>query len=223
MKRIYYPVIILGLFLFCMQYANAQQDTLLLFTKPDCSNCKATKQALRQTGISFFEKSLDENENAKKMLQRLSAIGYKDKIYLPVIFLNNKLYHPAYSTDKGLITLELPLVVDSIKNKYLRGELHLVTSNQSNYTAPSNSSTNDSDCELKTTQIYLVCANYNSEKEAIEAMNKLISSGYTYAGIAFSQKQYRVYNKFFYDLNTADAELIQAKKIFSNAYLFKMP
>ena len=59
-------VLFIGLLLLCMQNVNAQQDTLLLFTKPDCSNCQATKQALRQSGISFFEKSLDDSENAKK-------------------------------------------------------------------------------------------------------------------------------------------------------------
>ena len=157
------------------------------------------------------------------MLQRLSAMGYKDKIYLPVIFLKNKLYHPAYSTNTGLKAISLPDVVDSIKHKYLRGELHLVASNQINSTVPYNSSTNDSDCELKTTQIYLVCANYNTEKEAIEAMNKLIAHGYSYAGIVYSKNQYRVYNKFFFDRNIADAELIQSKKVFSSAYLFEMP
>lgn len=223
MKRNYYTVFICGLFLLCMQNANAQRDTLLLFTKPDCSNCLSVKQVFRQSGISFIEKSLEDNENAKKMLQRLSELGYKDKIYLPVIFLKNKLYHPAYSTNTGLVALALPDVVDSIKKKYMRGELYLVESNQISSSVASNSSTNDSDCEVKTAPIYLICANYSTEKEALEAMNKLISNGYSYAGIAFSQKQYRVYNKFFFDRNTANTELLLAKKIFNNAYLFEMP
>jgi len=223
MKSYLYTVNILGLFLLSLQNVVAQQDTLLLYTKEGCSNCQAVKQAFMQTGIPYMEQNLANSTVAAEMLHKIAAAGYKDKIFLPVIFLKNKLYHPAYSYDTGLVALTLPNVVDSIKHKYLRGELHLVASGQSNTTLTSGVTANNADCELKTTPIYLICASYNSEKEAIAAMNKLLANGYAYAGIAFSQKQYRVYSKFFFDRNTANSELTLAKKTFNDAYLFEMP
>lgn len=223
MKRYLFPVYVVSLLMCCLQTAKAQQDTLLLYTKAGCSNCQAVKQAFMQTGIPYLEQNLEDKAVASEMLHKMAAAGYKDKIYLPVIFLKNKLYHPAYSSNTGLVALALPFVVDSIKHKYLRGELHLVAFGQSNTTLTSGVSANNTDCELKTTPIYLICASYNTEKEALEAMNKLIANGYSYAGIALSQKQYRVYSKFFFDRNTANTELTQAKKTFSDAYLFEMP
>jgi|GEM_PF-1793602 len=223
MKRYLYPAYIFSLFLCCLQPAKAQQDTLLLYTKAGCSNCQAVKQAFLQTGIPYLEQNLENKAVASQMLHKMAAAGYKDKIFLPVVFLKNKLYHPAYSSDTGLVALALPFVVDSIKHKYLRGELHLFASSQTNASSASDITASDADCEIKTTPIYLICASYNSEKEALEAMNKLIANGYSYAGIALSQKQYRVYSKFFFDRNTANTELTQAKKTFSDAYLFEMP
>lgn len=210
-------------FLLCIDNVQAQQDTLLLFTKPDCSNCQATKQQLLQSGINFIEKTLNESENAKIMLRKLSATGYKDKIYLPVMFLNNKLYHPAYQSDTGLVSLSLPTVIDSIKNKYRRGELHLATLKSTVQTTTSNQLQHDSDCEVKASPIYLICADFSIEDEAKEAMNKLINNGYSFAGIVYYKNLYRVYNKFFFDRILADSELIHTQETFKTSYLLELP
>jgi len=223
MKRIQYLFIFLGLFVLLIQTAQAQQDSLVLFTKPGCSNCQATKTTFHQYGINFIEKNLESNENATIMLRKLSAAGYKNKILLPVIFLNNKLYHPAFRSDIGLVELAISDVVDSIKLMYRRGELHLAISNQELKIANNESEHTTSDCELKTTPIYLVCANYGSENEAIVAMKKLIAHGYPFAGIVLYQNQYLVYSKFFLEYSVANSELNAARKIFSNAYLLELP
>jgi glutaredoxin len=201
-------------------YGFGQNDSILLYTKPDCSNCKAVKQSLTQSGIHYIEKSLTDKEIASQMLHEIAAVGYHDKILLPVIFLNNKLYHPAYQTNKGLVTLELPSVVDSIKNKFKRGELRLSAVKQVVPSTPVATSSNN-DCELNALPIYLVCVNYNTETAAVAAMNKLIANGYSFAGIVMSKNIFRVYSKIFYDPIVANNELTQAKVTFQDAYLFE--
>ncbi|MEI7504920.1 MAG: glutaredoxin [Paludibacter sp.] len=223
MKKNQYLFIFLGLFVLLVQNATAQQDSLLLFTKPGCSNCQATKTALHQYGINFIEKNLENNENATIMLRKLSVAGYKNKIFLPVIFLNNKLYHPAFRTDTGLVELAISDVVDSLKLKFRRGELHLAISKKQQVVAKNEQEQLTSDCELKTNPLYLICTSYNSENEAIIAMKKLIANGYPYAGIVLFQNQYRVYSKFFLDHSVANSDLIEARKIFNNAYLLELP
>ena len=113
--------------LFFLNFTNgyAIQDSLVLYTKPGCSTCHAVKQVLQQSGIYYIEKSLDKTEFASEMLHKLSATGYHNEISLPVIFLNNKLYHPAYVSDTGLVSIPISDVVDSIRNKFRRGELNL--------------------------------------------------------------------------------------------------
>jgi glutaredoxin len=211
------------LFIFCNANGYARQDSLLLYTKPDCSNCQAVKRVLQQSGIYYTEKTLDNDVYASEMLHKLSASGYHDKILLPVIFLNNKLCHPAYSSDTGLVSVPISDVVDSIRNKYRRGELNIRGVNRISTTNSAETASTGSDCELKTSTIYLVCMDYTTEAEAKSEMNKLITGGNIFAGIVYSQKKYRVFSKIFYDHTEAGPGLTETKKTYPNAYLLEIP
>jgi glutaredoxin len=210
-------------FFFSFTKGYAVQDSLVLYTNPGCSNCKAVKQALQQSGIYYIEKSLEKNVFATEMLHKLSANGYHKEIYLPVILLNNKMYHPAYKSDTGLVSIPLQDVVDTLRNRFRRGELNVHGVNAAYSTNTTGSSSTNSDCQVKASPIYLVCSTFDTEAEAKAAMNKLISSGYTFAGIILYQNKFRVFSKFFYDQTSANSELNEMMKSFTNAYLFEMP
>ena len=207
-------------FFFQTAKANTVQDSLFLYTKSDCSNCNSVKQILQQNGIYYIEKKLEKTENANEMLYKLSLSGYHKDIFLPVIFLNEQLFHPALKTDSGLVSIPLQDVVDSIRNKFQRDEIYLKGVNTE---INSNPTSNNSDCELKVSTVYLICENYKTEEEAKVSMNKLISSGYIFAGMIQNQQQFSVFSKFYYDINVANSELNDMKKIYPNAYLFQMP
>ena len=210
-------------FIFNFTFGYAVQDSLFLYTKPGCSNCHATKQILNEAGINFIEKTLDKDKFADEMLRKLAEVGYHKEIYLPVIFLNKQLLHPVYKTDKGLISVPLQSVVDSIKNKYRRGELNLAVDNITKTSGTVDNSQLNSDCEVKVPTIYLVCDSFKTETDAKAKMNKLISDGYSFAGIIFYQNQYRVFTKFYSSKIVADHDLNKVNKEFQNAYLFEMP
>jgi len=73
----------------------AQTQTLTLFTKPTCNNCRYTKYMLQKNGIAFRDFSLDEQANGTEMLKKIKSAGYTGKIHLPVIFENDTiLLHP---------------------------------------------------------------------------------------------------------------------------------
>ena len=218
--------VVVALLLLTGLSSYAAQDSLVLYTKPDCSNCRATKLMLHSSGISYIEKSLDNTAYATEMLQKLAAAGYHKEIYLPVIFLNNKLYHPALRSDTGLVSVPLENVVDSIKYKYQRGELHLPAFNSTEVVVPENNTkhfSNSSDCEVKTSPVYLITAEYNTEAEAKADMNKLINSGYTFAGMIFYQNKYKVFCKFFYDYGAANTELNLLRNKYPKAYMMEVP
>ena len=225
MDKFVFKISLILLFVFQLAngYAVQQQDTLLLFTKPGCSNCHATKQVLTQSGISFIEKSLDKDANAAEMLSRMAALGYKQSIYLPVIFLNNKLYHPAYQADTGLVALPLQDVVDTIRMKFQRGELNLPLMDKKKMLSMPEQAEATSDCEVKTSPIYLICSVYDKEDDAKVLMNKLLTGGYPFAGMMYYQNKYRVFTKFYYDQAQADSELAGIKKEYDKAYLLPMP
>ena len=225
MKPFVDRILFVALFLMMGINAYAAQDSLLLYTRPDCSNCRATKLLLQRSGISYSEKSLDNARYATEMLRKLAATGYHKEIYLPVIFLNNKLYHPAFRTDTGLVSVPLENVVDTIKYKYQRGELHLPAYNSAEAVLTENTqhSSSSSDCELKTSAIYLITAEYSTESEAKTEMNKLINSGYSFAGMIFYQNQYKVFCKFFYDFGAANTELNLLRNKFPKAYMMEVP
>ena len=198
----------------------AVQDSLVIYTKSDCSNCQSVKQVLRQNGIYYIEKSLEKNEIATEMLNKLSLSGYHKDIFLPVIFLNAKLYHPAIMSDSGLVSIPLQEIVDSIKYKVQKGEISLQGINTEKI---SNNTSNNSDCEMKVTPIYLICDNFKTEDEAKANMYKLISNGYIYAGIIQYQHQFSVFSKFYFDKISAGTDLLEMKKTFTKAYLLEMP
>lgn len=218
-----YKISLILLFLFDFTNSFAVQDSLFLYTRSSCSYCHTAKQMLSEAGIVYIERSLDNDKYGPEMLHKLNEAGFHNRIHLPVIFLNNQLLHPVYKTDKGLISVPLQSVVDSIINKYRRGELNLAVDNVTNTAGTNDKSQLSSDCEVKVPTIYLVCNSYNTEKEAKSEMNKLISDGYSFAGIIFYQNQYRVFGKFYSSKTLADNDLIQLKKNFQNAYLFEMP
>lgn len=221
MNKLKFAICFIVLSVVAFSNVYAEKDSLIIYTKPGCSNCHSVKQALEQSGIPFIEKSLDNTGNAAEMLHKVSEAGFHDKIYLPVIFLNNKLWHPAYSTDHGLISLPISDVVDSIKNKFRRGELNLQAVKQpENTPEPVVASSN---CEVKAPTVYLVCADYTTETEAKAAMNKLIKNGYLFAGIVYTQKQYKVFCKIFTGQPDATIGLNELKDTFKGAYLFEMP
>jgi hypothetical protein len=81
----------------------------------------------------------------------------------------------------------------------------------------------NSDCDLKVSPVYLICAAFNTEAEAKALMNKLITDGYTYAGYIQQNKQFSVFSKFYYDSNSANQDLPAMKKIFGQAaYLLEL-
>lgn len=214
-------VVVLLSNLLSLSYVYAQKDTLFLYTKPDCSNCQATKQVFKQLGIKYFEKDLNNSTNASEMLHKLALLGYKDKIFLPVIFLNKSIFHPAFNTKKGLVSINIEAAIDSMKIRYFKGDLQLYGNDPSMIENSNIQQTSTSDCELETKQYYLICANYNTEKEGAEAMKKLIANGYSYAGVIFIGNRYLVYNKFFLDKNIANQQLEETRKIFSSAYVLE--
>jgi len=200
----------------------AVQDSLFLYTKPDCSNCRDTKQGLNAAGINFIEKTLNNDKYADEMLHKLSIAGYHKEIYLPVIFLNKQLLYPAWKTESGLSQVSLQNVVDSLKKKYLNGELNPVADYLLSGSADDHTSGQSSDCELKVPTIFLVCGSYGTETEAKKEMNQLISNGYSYAGIIFYQNKYRVFSRFYTSKTLAEKDLELMKKIFQDSYLFEM-
>lgn len=226
-KRIKMKRINLAICLFFMVVSNvadlsAQKDSLLLFTKPDCSNCQATKRQLTRAGIAYKEMSLDEDKNPPIMLKKLAEKKYKGKIFLPVIFMNNKLYHPAYETTKGMEEMPLGDVVDTLLLKQKTGQLHFPQLKNIKV-APLDATVHDADCEVKSTPIYLVCFDFENEKEALESVTALVKQGYSFAGVVFHQHKYKVYCKLFLDKSVAATELIHMQQSFKNAYLFQMP
>ena len=214
------------LFLLFTINAFGVQDSLVLYTKPDCSNCRATKLILHRSGITYTEKSLDNTANATEMLNKLAATSYHHDIFLPVIFLNNKLYHPAYRSDTGLVSISLENVVDTIKYKYQRGELKLPAYDSTASIATEQTAQHagsSSDCEVKTSAIYIITSEFNTETEAKLEMNKLINLGYSFAGFIFYQNKYSVYCKFFFDYGSANTELNLIRNKYLKAYMMEVP
>lgn len=212
--------------LFSLFFKNifAQQDTLILYTKSTCSNCKAVKGVLESHNIGFTEKDLADNDNAIEMLGKLKVLHFDQQISLPVMFLNNNLIFPAYHTVNGLEKKEIADVMNNLLDSVKQNKLH--------FTAYQNSIKNQhslkpdteelSDCEVsEKNPIYLVVKNYTSESDAKLMMNKLIKDGYIYAGIVYSKGVYRVYSKIFLDEEIAKTQLKNERKMIKDCYLLK--
>ncbi|MFZ4456741.1 MAG: glutaredoxin family protein [Bacteroidales bacterium] len=200
----------------------SQTDSLVLFTKPGCSNCNAAKLQLHQNRIAFKEHSLESDNNGRRMLQLLAKAGYKERIYLPVILLNNRLYHPAYQSDTGLATMALPDVVDSLVARQKRGALHLPIEIAAKRTETTAAIEHSAECEVNASTFYLINSTFATEPEAKAEMNRLIKEGYIYAGFLFTKGKYQVYSKFFFDKAMAESELQRAKLEKAASYLIEV-
>jgi len=201
--------------------AATKMDTLVLFTKPDCSNCNATKRQFSMNGVGYTEMNLNDDKNPPIMLKKLTEKGYKGKIYLPVMFLNGKLCHPAYENNKELKEIPIGDAVDSILLQKRQGVLHFAESAKKEVTPTP--PVHDDDCEVKNKPIYIICYNYNNERDALETSAKLIKDGYIFSGVIFHENIYRVYCKLFLDSAMAETELTHIRQTFKEAYTLKMP
>jgi len=218
MKRI--QLLIIFTFSLLIGYSQVK-DTLFVYTKHDCSVCKQTKQVLQSRGVSFFEKDVASTINASEMLNKLAASGYKGSIYMPVMYIGKKLMHPAYSTDSGLINLDINIVIDSIVRKHLKAEIAKVTMT-TKVPVATNSTSDVSDCEHTSGAVYLVVANYPVEREAVNAVQLLIKNGYPNAGFVHVKGIFKVYSALFPDYNSASAQLPIERFKFTDAYLLPM-
>lgn len=203
--------------LFVFSFKTQAKDTLFVYTKADCSVCNQTKQVLSARQISYFEKQVAVPSYASEMLTKLAKSGFKNSIYMPVIYLGNTLLHPAYATETGLQTLDINAVVDSILKINKQGEIVKLA----NTTTPTQHVVlgTDSDCEQQTGAMYLVVANYPSEKEAVNAVQILIKNGFYKSGFVHSGVSFRVYTDVFPDFKSASAQLAVEKFRFTDAYL----
>jgi glutaredoxin len=222
MKRINLAICLFFMMVSCVGEMNAQNDSLMLFTKPDCSNCQATKRQLTRAGIAYKEMSLNDDVNPPIMLDKLEKKKYKGKIFLPVIFMNGKLFHPVYETQKGMLELPLGDVVDTLLLKQKTGQLHFPKLINVKV-APLDATVHDADCEIKSGPVYLICYDFDTVKEAQDSMNKLVKQGYSFAGMLFHQGKFKVYCKLFLDKSVATSELKHMQETFKNAYIFEMP
>ncbi|MDP4238813.1 MAG: glutaredoxin domain-containing protein [Bacteroidota bacterium] len=200
------------------------QDSLLLYTRATCSNCQAVKRTLINNQINFIEKDLADKHNALKMLQKLKTVHYNKDINLPVIFLNNRLYHPAYQTPTGLTTLDIAGVMDTLLHRNQRGELHLTSLQLVQQPARAvQSPPSESDCSVQVnTPTVLVIAEFKVEADAKNSMQKLIKEGYCYAGIVHSNGIFRVYSKLFLKTEIAEQELKNTRKYTPDCYLLEV-
>jgi hypothetical protein len=154
------------------------------------------------------------------MLSKLAVSGYKSSIYMPVIYVGKKLMHPAYSTDSGLVNLEINNVVDSIVRKYRSGQIVKVDIATQTKTLNKTYQNTIADCEHTSGTIYLIAANYAVEKEAVGAVQILIKNGYPNAGFIHDSAVFRVYLALYSDFSTASSQLTAEKFKFTDAYLF---
>jgi glutaredoxin len=195
-------------------------DTLFIYSKHNCSVCKQTKQVLLTRGISFVEKVVETPLNASEMLSKLALSGFKGTIYVPVIYVGKKLVYPAYTTNNGLVNLEINSVVDSLIHKFRSGEITIVDMSPITEKAIKNESDESPDCEHTTGHVYLIAANYTVEKEAINAVQVLMKYGYTNAGFVYDNNVFRVYLELYRDFASASTQLAIEKFKFTDAYLF---
>lgn len=212
-------ILLITLFIPGILQSISAQDSLLLYTQASCSNCKAVKRILINNKINFIEKDLADQQNAAEMLYKLKQIHYTKDINLPVVLLNNRMYHPAYQTTTGLITLDIANVMDTLINRNKRGEMHL-TNLQMAQQATSTAQTihSISECNISTPTV-LVIAEFKAEADAKSTMQKLIDKGFTYAGMVYSSGMYRVYSKLFLKQEIAEQELINTRKQNPGCYL----
>lgn len=211
--------ILILLFSYILFQAYTQTEGLILFTKQGCSNCRYAKNRLDQNSIYYKEYSLEKNENARLMLDKLAKIKYAGKIYLPVIFFNDTIYHPVLATDSMLMPVSLSEAIDRLMFEKRNGELHKVCDEFVERITVNEPVIDKQDCEIHATPIYLVCQNFKSKAEAMDFCDALNRDGYAGAGVLDYKKYYRVYCANFYDSVQANKELIRTRQLYQMAYL----
>jgi len=70
MKNLFFVII----FSFLSNSIFSQTDSLIIFTKKNCSNCTFVKKQFSGNSINYVEFKLEQRENADLMLNKLSEI-----------------------------------------------------------------------------------------------------------------------------------------------------
>lgn len=210
------------LLLFINLNTISQSDSLKLFTKKGCGNCKIAKEQFNQHSANYIEYELEDRENVKLMFNYLNKIGYKGKIFMPVMVLNNKVYHPIYQTADTLQDIPLSSAIDSILTRVKIEKLQLAQAKIIMQSLDSVQSASQSDCEEHIAPIYLICKNFKVKNDALLFMHQLQSQGYTNAGLVEHQGYFRVYKKYFLNQDFANDELQKARTNNEEAYLLSI-
>lgn len=165
---------------------------------------------LQRNGIAFQNLSLEEKANAIEMQQKLKDTHYHAAIYLPVIFENDTvlIYPQAEHNDSTLFFV--------IQNIISRKDLYAPTSTEINAEHVNKDNT---DCDYKEMNRYLVCANFKESKDAENFRNVLASNGYPHAGVIFYKDYYRVYATMIYENENELILLNEIKQQYRGTYL----
>lgn len=204
---------------FILTSGFAQQDSITLYTKAGCGNCKYTKEQLQKAHIYYTEYELGSNNNAKLMLKNLHRTGYSGNMYLPIIFINDSLFHPAIFKDSVLVKTSLPIIVDSILTLSQNGTFSF--KKIENNTSQDQIQEND-DCEIHNTSIYIVCKNFEDESQALDFSQNLINTGFPDAGFFLYNKMYRVYSYITFSQIQAQALLELSRKQLGMSYILEI-
>lgn len=197
----------------------AQVDTVRVYTKDGCSNCRYAKNELNQAAISYQIKKLENANNGKELLQTLEAVGYKGKIHLPVIFINRQLIHPVFQSDTSLKPITLVSALDSIMCWKEKGELQLLANVSDDALLNESLEAKNNDCEYDLPLVYLIHKNFKTENEAVKFLEGNNRNRFENAGYLEYNKLFRVYVDVYSDHEKAERELVSYRKENKSAYL----
>lgn len=202
--------------LFFCTLGIAQNDSIILYTKPGCNNCKATKQALQRAQISYKEVTLENAKNGEQMISRLKTNKYTGTIHLPVIFINNTLIYPKDSTT------DIEKTVNGIITKHKSKEYNFVSMPIPAQKTTSITDTIVADCnyeDKKETKHVIILEEVNNEQEALQKNKEYVNKGYIYTGILYNGKTYKLYNQTYNSLAEANTAYEQIRIQFPNSYI----
>ncbi|MDC0584620.1 glutaredoxin [Bacteroidales bacterium] len=192
---------------------NAKKHEVEIYTKQGCSNCNYTKQRFNDSQIKYNEFALEDDANATPMLKKLRQHEYTDKILLPVIFIDNKLYHPKKNDTIGYESISE--VVDYIIS--IKGQLDSDTAR----TSFDKESVNSTDCESSYTRYYLICSRVGSAEKAGRQV-ETFKTVYPASDFTFHKNKYLVYIDFFYVRDDAVMLFDSLKEDFDMLYILKI-
>jgi len=207
------------LFLFCVYNSFAQNDSITLFTKQACGNCKYAKEQLEKNNILYKNLPLENNVNARLMLQTLAKLGYTERMHLPIILVNNTLYHPAIKEDSIYRRVSLSKAIDTIL--FLQNT-KTFTFTQNIYKDSIQEVEEHSDCEVNITPFYIVCKNFSTEKEALDYSLELRDKGFENAGYINYKKYYRVFSYLVFSQEEANKALLESRAKFNISYILEI-